>query len=255
MRSLSRPVRKKLILIYFTAWNVSKQRINKKQHHPIHLQMPFPPPVSKTMGRWSLPVLVDLLKTWATAALVTDLCAFRWRVICLRRAECFTKLMNINTTLPTTERNYSSKWVTFVLLWGLAGSIREVTQSPLQSFPVKLEHELGGSNTTKSVPKRLSAIWDVWESRNVSLWNPENRKMLQLQESRIPLTITIQIHVPQWSWLESGIYGVESRIQDCVKFPRRWGKISRQETYYVNTLSEKTGGSQKRFFMALRASV
>ena len=115
MRSLSRPVRKKLILIYFTAWNVSKQRINKKQHHPIHLQMPFPPSVSKTMGRWSLPVLVDLLKTRATAALVTDLCAFRWRVICLRRAECFTKLMNINTTLATTERNYSTKWVTFVL--------------------------------------------------------------------------------------------------------------------------------------------
>lgn len=116
----------------------------------------------------------------------------------------------------------------------------------------------GGSNTTKSVPKRLSAIWDVWEqweSRYVSLWNPEYRKILHLQESRIPLTITIQIHVPQWSWLESGIYGVESRIQDCVKFPRRWGKISRQETYYVNTRSEKTGGSQKRFFMALRASV
>ena len=151
MRSLSRPVRKKLILIYFTAWNVSKQRINKKQHHPIHLQMPFPPPVSKTMGRWSLPVLVDLLKTWATAAFVTDLCAFRWRVICLRRAECFTKLMN--TTLATTERNYSTKWVTLVLIliWGLAGSIREVTQSPLQSFPVKLEHELGGA-----MPRRVS---------------------------------------------------------------------------------------------------
>ena len=81
--------------------------------------MPFPPPVSKTMGRWSLPVLVDLLKTRATAALVTDLCAFRWRVICLRRAECFTKLMNIHTTLATTERNYSTTWVTFVLgvLW------------------------------------------------------------------------------------------------------------------------------------------
>ena len=205
--------------------------------------MPFPPPVSKTMGRWSLPVLVDLLKTRATAALVTDLCAFRWRVICLRRAECFTKLMNINRTLATTDRNYSTKWVTFVLIWGLAGSIREVTQSPLQSFPVKLEHELGGSNTTKSVPKRLSAIWDVWESRNVSLWNPEYRKILQLQESRIPLTITIQIHVPQWSWLESGIYDVE----DCVKFPRRWGKISRQETYYVNTRSEKPGGLKKGF--------
>ena len=151
MRSLSRPVRKKLILIYFTAWNVSKQRINKKQHHPIHLQMPFPPPVSKTVDRWSLPVLVDLLKTRATAALVTDLCAFRWRVICLRRAECFTKLMN--TTLATTERNYSTKWVTLVLILirGLAGSIREVTQSPLQSFPVKLEHELGGA-----IPRRVS---------------------------------------------------------------------------------------------------
>ena len=155
--------------------------------------MPFPPPVSKTMGRWSLPVLVDLLKTRATAALVTDLCAFRWRVICLRRAECFTKLMNIHTTLATTERNYSTKWVTFVLIWGLAGSIREVTQSPLQSFPVKLEHELGGSNTTKSVPKRLSAIWDAWESWNVSLWNPEYRKILRLQESRIPLN---EIGVP-----------------------------------------------------------
>ena len=183
MRSLSRPVRKKLILIYLTAWNVSKQRINKKQHHPIHLQMPFPPPVSKTMGRWSLPVLVDLLKTRATAALVTDLCAFRWRVICLRRAECFTKLTNINTTLATTERNYSTKWVTFVLIWGLAGSIREtreVTQSPLQSFPVKLEHEHGGSNTTKSVLERLSAIWDVWESRNVvKSRNPESHWRLQ----------------------------------------------------------------------------
>lgn len=33
----------------------------------------------------------------------------------------------------------------FVLIWGLAGSIREVTQSPLQSFPVKLERELGGA--------------------------------------------------------------------------------------------------------------
>ena len=131
--------------------------------------------------------------------------------------------------------------------WGLAGSIREVTQSPLQSFPVKLEHELEGSNTTRSVPKRLSAIWDVWESRNVSLWNPEYRKILQLQETRIPLMITIQIHVPQWSWLESGLYGVESRKQDCVKFPRRWGKISRQETYYVNTRSEKTGGLKKGF--------
>ena len=56
-----------------------------------------------------------------------------------------------------------------IRIGGLVGSIREVTQSPLQSFPVKLEHELGGSNTTKSVPKRLSAIWDAWESWNVSL--------------------------------------------------------------------------------------
>lgn len=75
--------------------------------------MSFPPPLCKTMGGWSLPVLVDLLKTRATAALVTDLCAFRWRVICLRRAECFTKLMNINTTQQlreTSQRNESGSW-------------------------------------------------------------------------------------------------------------------------------------------------
>ena len=144
MRSLSR-VRKKLIRISYTAWNVLKERINKKQDHLIHLQMSFPPPVYKTMGCWSLPVLVDLLKTRATAALVTDLCAFSWCAICLRRAECFTKLMNINTTQPPieTSQQNESHWVTFVLKWGLAGSIREVTQSPLQSFPVKLEHQLG----------------------------------------------------------------------------------------------------------------
>ena len=252
MRSLSRSVRKKLILIYFTAWNVSKQRINKKQHHPIHLQMPFPPPASKTMG---LPVLVDLLKTRATAALVTDLCAFRWRVICLRRAECFTKLMNINTY--NTCYNWQkllNKMSHIRIDLGSCGLNQRNQRGYSISSPVfsgEVGVRAGGSDTTKSVPKRLSAIWDVWEqweSRNVSLWNPEYRKILQLQESRIPLTITIQIHVPQWSWLESGIYGVESRIQDCVKFPRRWGKISRQETYYVNTRSEKTGGSQKRFF-------
>ena len=136
--------------------------------------------------------------------------------------------------------------------WGLNQRGYSIS-SPV--FSGEVGARAGGSNTTKSLPKRLSAIWDVWECRNVSLWNPEYRKILQLQETRIPLTITIQIHVPQWSWLESGLYGVESRIRDCVKFPRRWGKISRQETYYVNTPSEKSGGSQKRFFMALWASV
>ena len=156
--------------------------------------MPFPPPVSKTMGRWSLPVLVDLLKTRATAALVTDLCAFRWRVICLRRAECFTKLMDINRTLATTDRNYSTKWVTFVLIWGLAGSIREVTQSPLQSFPVKLEHELGGAIPRRvfrkdyplygmygnpgMFPREIRSTGKFYSSRNPeSYWRLQSRSM------------------------------------------------------------------------------
>lgn len=253
MRSLSRPVRKKLILIYFTAWNVSKQRINKKQHHPIHLQMPFPPPVSKTMGRWSLPVLVDLLKTRATAALVTDLCALRWRVICLRRAECFTKLMNSWTLTQhllqlreTTQQNEShSYW------YGVLRAQSERLLNLLSSlFRWSWSTSWGGA-----IPRRVFRkdypLYGMY-GNPAMLWNPEYRKILLLQESRIPLTITIQIHVPQWSWLESGIYGVESRIQDCVKFPRRWGKISRQETYYVNTRSEKTGGSQKRFLWPFR---
>ena len=63
--------------------------------------------------------------------------------------------------------------------------------------------------------------------RNFCLWNPESWALesgIQLKESGIPLTIGIQnpsstaLTKTRIQYLESGIHGVESRIQDCLGF-------------------------------------
>ena len=77
----------------------------------------------------------------------------------------------------------------------------------------------------------------VPESGNFCLWNPESNTFLlcnleswtlesgiPLKESEIPLTIKIQNPSSAdkesgIQYLESGIHGVESRIQNCLAFP------------------------------------
>ena len=58
------------------------------------------------------------------------------------------------------------------------------------------------------------------------MWNPESWTLesgIQLKESGILLRIGIQSKVPlektRIKCLESGIHGLESRIQDCFGFP------------------------------------
>ena len=68
---------------------------------------------------------------------------------------------------------------------------------------------------------------------NFCLWNPEYCALdsgIQLKETRITLMIAIRntssidkesrIPNPESSSMESGIYGVKSRDQDCLGFPR-----------------------------------
>ena len=54
------------------------------------------------------------------------------------------------------------------------------------------------------------------------MWNPESwalKSGIQLKESRIPLTIGIQNpSSTEIQYLEYAINGVESPIQDCVRF-------------------------------------
>ena len=84
------------------------------------------------------------------------------------------------------------------------------------------------------------------ESWDLCLWNLESwalKSGIQLKESGIPLTILVpqprsqgfSPHVKIWGpenevagstdkesaiqYLESGLHGVESRIQDCLRFP------------------------------------
>ena len=70
---------------------------------------------------------------------------------------------------------------------------------------------------------RESWFWNPW---NFCLWNMESWALecgIQLNESGILLRIGIQSKVPLENTgikcLESGINGVESRIQDCLGFP------------------------------------
>ena len=67
---------------------------------------------------------------------------------------------------------------------------------------------------------------EFWNRRNFCLWNLESWALesgIQLKESGILLRIGIQSKVPiektGIKCLESGIHGLESRIQDCFGFP------------------------------------
>jgi len=65
------------------------------------------------------------------------------------------------------------------------------------------------------------------------LWNPESWALesgIQLKESRIPIKIEIQDlssteKESGIQYLESGIHGVESRIEDCLGFPCVHGSL------------------------------
>ena len=70
---------------------------------------------------------------------------------------------------------------------------------------------------------RESGFWNPW---NFCLWNLESWVLecgVQLNESGILLKIGVQSKVPLEKTgkkcLESGIHGLESRIQDCLGFP------------------------------------
>ena len=70
---------------------------------------------------------------------------------------------------------------------------------------------------------RESGFWNPW---NFCLWNLESWVLecgVQLNESGILLRIGVQSKVPLEKTgkkcLESGIHGLESRIQDCLGFP------------------------------------
>ena len=77
-----------------------------------------------------------------------------------------------------------------------------------------------------------------WNRRNFCLWNLESWALesgIQLKESGILLRIGIQSKVPLEKTgikcLESGIHGVESRIQDCLGFPNMRRKAAHVKNY------------------------
>ena len=77
--------------------------------------------------------------------------------------------------------------------------------------------------TKASAHVRESGFWNPW---NFCLWNLESWALecgIKLNESAMLLRIGIQSNVPLEKsgirCLESGIHGVESRIQDCLGFP------------------------------------
>ena len=61
------------------------------------------------------------------------------------------------------------------------------------------------------------------ESRTFCSWNPESwalESRIQLHESGIILTIGLQLRNPSSTDKESGIQGVESRLQCVLGFPK-----------------------------------
>ena len=72
-------------------------------------------------------------------------------------------------------------------------------------------------------------IWIPW-SDNFCLWNLESwalESRTQLKESGIYQQLESRIQGPltkkcRIRYLESGIHGMESRIQDCLGFPQMW---------------------------------
>ena len=88
--------------------------------------------------------------------------------------------------------------------------------------------------TKASAHVRESGFWNPW---NFYLWNLESWALecgIKLNESGILLRIGIQSNVPIEKTgircLESGIHGVESRIQDCLGFP----SMKRKATHVKN---------------------
>ena len=88
--------------------------------------------------------------------------------------------------------------------------------------------------TKASAHVRESGFWNPW---NFYLWNLESWALecgIKLNESGILLRIGIQFNVPLEKTgircLESGIHGVESRIQDCLGFP----SMKRKATHVKN---------------------
>ena len=89
--------------------------------------------------------------------------------------------------------------------------------------------------TKASAHVRESGVWNPW---NFCLWNLESWALecgIQLNESRILLRIGIQSKMPLEKTgikcLESGIHGVESRIQDYLGFPNMRRKAAHVKNY------------------------
>ena len=89
--------------------------------------------------------------------------------------------------------------------------------------------------TKASAHVRESGVWNPW---NFCLWNLESWALecgIQLNESGILLRIGIQSKMPLEKTgikcLESGIHGVESRIQDCLGFPNMRRKAAHVKNY------------------------
>ena len=96
-------------------------------------------------------------------------------------------------------------WSTWLLHWG------QMTDDIEQNVNKSIGHV------------RESGLWNPW---NFCLWNPKSWALesgIQLKESGILLRIGIQSKVPLEKTgikcLESGIHGLESRLQDCFGFP------------------------------------
>ena len=79
--------------------------------------------------------------------------------------------------------------------------------------------EFGKSLTVESGKQGKFGLW------NLESWALESR--IHFKESGFPLMIGFRIQVPLKKtgiqYLESGIQGVESRIQDCFEFPYMGG--------------------------------
>ena len=89
--------------------------------------------------------------------------------------------------------------------------------------------------TKASAHVRESGVWNPW---NFRLWNLESWALecgIQLNESGILLRIGIQSKMPLEKTgikcLESGIHGVESRIQDYLGFPNMRRKAAHVKNY------------------------
>ena len=66
----------------------------------------------------------------------------------------------------------------------------------------------------------------LWNPESLAAWNPQYHSRNPESHKLSPSAIQFPLTRTGIQFLESRIYGVESRIQDCLGFPLHWTKVS-----------------------------